>query len=109
MKKFLFAVLMLAASVAHALDATVTWDAPMTFTDGTPISGSVLYKLYDRVGLINTTTATSFYVGGAAADRNCWTITATVNGQESAHSVEACKTTAPVVRIPSAPTNTKAK
>jgi hypothetical protein len=94
-----------AAASAFALDATLSWTAPVKFTDGSNISKPITYSIYNRAGRIQSNiTATSFFIGGAPADQNCWRVTATVDGVESAKSVEACKSL-----VPRAPAGISAK
>jgi fibronectin type 3 domain-containing protein len=101
-----------ACSVASSatLSATLTWTAPTTNADGTPISGALTYDVYQGAsgaetkvasGVTGTTWAAS--TGLVAGATVCWKVTA-VNaaGVEGGASNEACKS---FPETPSAPTN----
>lgn len=97
--------------------ATWMWSAPTAFTDGTPIpsTDTITYNLYlgsapgaeaatpAQTG-ITALTATS--TGFSAGQEVCGNLTAVVNGLESAHSNEACKT---FPAVPNPPTGLTVK
>lgn len=114
MKVFFWSFLLLASSVVVAApQAVLTWTAPTTNTDGTPITGTLTYNVYQgakgaegatpvQSGLSAlTVTITAGLVDGSTT---CWQVTAVEGGQESVKSNEACKTFPPATPI--APTLT---
>jgi hypothetical protein len=78
--------------------ATITFDAPTTYTDGSLIESPISYFVYQgargatkpQVATI-TGTSTTITTGLQAGQEYCWEVTAVVNGVESARSNEACK------------------
>lgn len=104
------------AQSTSADTATWSWTAPTTFVSGTaiPSTDAITYNLYIGTSGANSegttpaqarmsalTVVTSGYTPGQVV---CGQITAVVNGMESAHSNEACKT---FPLVPSAPTTLK--
>lgn len=100
------------AASAPVNTATWTWTAPADFTNGTaiPSSDAITYNLYlgtagsgseaatpALTGITADSVTTSGYVAGTTV---CGEVTAVVNGMESAHSSEACKSFAPVPKAP---------
>lgn len=87
--------------------ATLTWVAPTAYTDGSAISSPITYTVYQGAkGSPSKTIAQANLTGltltlsGLAPSVICWEVTATVAGQESAHSAEVCKS----FLVPSVPT-----
>lgn len=81
--------------------ATLTWTAPTTNTDGTPITGTLSFNVYQgptgaegatpvQTGLSGT--SVTITLGLADGTTVCFKVTAVEGGQESAKSNEACKT-----------------
>lgn len=96
---------LLFAACAHAQaapnKATITFVAPATRLDGTPITGALSYNVYQgvgpgtaktKVGTI-TTTSTVIQTGLLSSTNYCWQVTAFegASGPESAMSNEGCK------------------
>lgn len=116
MKKIsiLAAGLLLSASVLAANTATLGWTGPTTYTDDTPIVGTLSYNIYQgvqgqpkvKVGSATTATVT-ISTGLNNGATYCWTVTAVQGTNESAPSNETCKTF-PLVP-PNAPTGLTAK
>lgn len=108
MKKYFFVliVLLLAVSSAYAGEATVTWDAPTTNADGTPISYFVgNYKVYygpssgnytNSVTLVSTNSTVTYIVTNLPDNQLLYfAVTATNTlGNESGYSNEVSKSTA---------------
>lgn len=97
---------------------TWSWNAPTAFTSGIaiPSTDTITYNLYigtagslseaatpALAGITADTVTTSGYVSGATV---CGEVTAVVNGEESARSVEACKQ---FPLVPNPPGNVTAK
>lgn len=108
--KHLVWMLLLASGLAFAgPQATLSWGAVTSYTDGSPISTPVTYTVYQGLqGAAKTVaqtgiTATSLVVssGLSGGTTVCWELTATAGGQESAHTAEACKTFP--VQVPQTP------
>ena len=90
---------------------TVSWVAPTTYTDGTPLTGAITYNLY----LMNQSTTTPYVTGitstsslrsGLSAGTKCYAVTAVVNGVESAQSESVAVM---VTAAPSPPTGLTVK
>ncbi len=104
MKRFQFCfgliLLALSAQAQSVPSATISFTAPTTYTDGTPIvAGTVItYGVWQglkgatkvRVATI-TSTSTTISTGLLPGSEYCWTVTAIINGVGSAQSNEACK------------------
>jgi fibronectin type 3 domain-containing protein len=94
--------LMCVAATSHAQaanQAVLTWTAPTTYSDGTPLPASGLaYKVYrglsgaTKTVIASPTTTTYTDTGQAQGTTVCYQVSATLAGQESALSTEACKT-----------------
>lgn len=114
---FFFASAFIQAQAAGP-SATLTWTAPTTNTDGTPITGTLTFNVYQgsgasvsactlgttavQTGISGTTvTVTSGLADGTTA---CFAVTAVEGGVESAKSNTATKTFPPAT--PLAPTLT---
>lgn len=92
-----------AISLAYADPAVISFQAPTTYTDGTPIPAGTAftYGVYQapqgqplvKVATITgtTTTITTGLTPGATF---CFAVTAIINGQESAQSNQQCKLSA---------------
>lgn len=105
----LFAMLMPSAHAATPASATVSFSAPTTYTDGTSIASTstITYSVFMGLkgqpkGTVASivTTSTTITAGLSAGNTYCFEVSATVAGQESAHSNEQCKTFA--LPVPSA-------
>lgn len=103
LKRLLFLVAMLPMLVqaqATTPQFVVTWTPPTTNTDGTLITLPISYQLYTgpagkEVKTGNPVTAPPYVVNNPAplpGQTLCATITATVNGQTSVQTAEACGT-----------------
>lgn len=94
--------------------ATWSWSAPTQYTDGSaiPSTTAITYNLYlgtagpgseaatpAQTGITALTATSSGY---SAGENVCGTLTAVANGQESAHSSEACKAFPAVPKAPAA-------
>lgn len=100
-------VLVGGVAVAAPPSATLTWVAPTKYTDGTTIPSTVAlsYSVYQGLqGAAKTKVAAgvvpltySVTTGLSPNTTVCWEVTTTAGGQESARSVEACKTFPPQV------------
>lgn len=111
MKKFLIGALALfPVLVFAAVTLSVKWAAPTTYTDGTTISDPITYNVYvgatgAEVKSQSALTATQATIAATANVQQCATITAVVNGVESAQSAEGCATKGfPVPSAPGKPT-----
>ena len=87
------------ASGVNAGSATLTWDAPSTLTDGTPLTGPLVYKLYygtapgQYTTVVEVGSATSYTVQNLAAGSYYFVVTACdILGYESVYSNEVSKT-----------------
>lgn len=106
----LFLSLLVLPLTAHAGSARLSWIPPTQNTDGSAITGAITYSIYGAVQgapkvLIASGISGTSYTHTAATNGTtfCYTATATVAGQESAQSAEACKAIPPAV--PNPPTN----
>lgn len=75
----------------------ITWTAPTSWSDGTPLGTvSLSYQVYaggapgSEVKLGTATTATTYTVTPVANSTQCFQVTAIANGIESVKSGEAC-------------------
>lgn len=110
--KLLPAVLLLFPLAALAANtATLSWQAPTTFSDGSPVGSTpITYNVYQglqgqaktKTQSAVTQTSATVSSGLAAGNTYCFTVTAVANSLESAPSNEACKTFPQVA--PAAPT-----
>ena len=93
---------------------TLTWMAPTTNTDGSAIAGPITYNIYS--GATKTGTMAKV-VSGLTATQNlaanptqpCYSVTAVVNGLESAQSGVVCVTGGVVVSNPNPPGQVQCK
>lgn len=98
-----------AASLAGTPSAVLSWVAPTTFTDGSPLTGTVTYNVYQGPTGAETLTTTGVTAltwsanpaSLTAGSSICWTVTAVVGGVESAPSNEVCKSFPKVSSPPS--------
>jgi hypothetical protein len=101
MIKTVFALVALAvAGIAYAVSTTsaaLSWTAPTTNTDGTAITATLTYNVYQglsgalvKVQSNLTTAATTITTGLTANTTQCFAVTAIANGVESAQSTPAC-------------------
>lgn len=106
---FLALILISPAAFAQASTATVSWTAPTKNTDGSAITATITYNLYQGVQgstltkvqsnlATNSATVTAALTPGTT---QCFTVTAVTNGVESAQSLSAC--TAIAFPTPGAP------
>lgn len=88
-------------SIAQAQEprsATIEFEAPTEYTDGTPITDPISYRVYQGarggekqlIGTI-TETQTTINSGLERGREYCWHVTAVVGGEESEPSNEGCK------------------
>lgn len=81
-------------------DACLSWSAPTQYTDGTPVTKPVSYRVY-RDGVLAATTTQLFHeFKNEASGQRCYYVTAVVESVESLPSGTGCK----LVR-PAAPTD----
>lgn len=104
---FTFVLAFMVAPLAHAADVTINCVPPTSYTDNTPISaGTVItFKIYGALQgvskqLLDTKTTCAFTRTNVAVGTQCYDVTASVAGAESAHPAEVCKTVAPPVPNP---------
>lgn len=94
---------------AHAGSVALTWIAPTTNIDNTPIVGAITYRVFGGVQaqtktLLATVTGTSYtHTSAPNGTTYCYVVRAVVGGVESADSNERC-TTIPA-SVPNPPTN----
>jgi len=98
MKKLFYLALIFGCSAAFSQTATVTWTAPTKNTDGSAITATLTYNLYQGVqgasltkvqsGLASTSATVT--TGLTQGTTQCFTVTAVVNAAESAQSTSAC-------------------
>lgn len=91
-----------AAAQTTAHTAAVSWTAPATNTDGTAITGTLTYTLYQgtqpatgtatlasvQTGI--TTASATVTAGLTPGTTQCFAVAATANGVASAQSAQAC-------------------
>lgn len=96
------AILAAQAQTATTHSAAVSWTAPTTNTDGSAITGTLTYTLYQgtqpatgtatlasvQTGL--TAASATVTTGLTAGSTQCFAVTATANGVASAQSGQAC-------------------
>jgi len=86
----LILIIMLAGCEARTAALTVSWDAPTTNTDGSPLTDLAGYNVYINGTQVGTTQEVSFPVTLGNGSQ-CATVTAIdTNGNESAQSAAAC-------------------
>jgi hypothetical protein len=93
----------MAQSAVAAPSAVLTWTAPTTFTDGTPITGTITYNVYQgtaanaltKVATGVTTLTDTISTGLVDGATYYWSVTAVVNGVESAQTAPVSKTFSP--------------
>lgn len=103
MKKLLVLLLALPAfaQTISPYSASLSWTAPTANTDGSAITGSLTYNIYQgasgalgatpvQTGI--TTTSATITAGLSAGATVCFAVTAVEGGVESAQSAQACKT-----------------
>ena len=97
MSKFLGILLTLFASVATAGSATLTWTAPLTNTDNSPLIGPVTYSVYEGASgvsknlVVSGLTGLTYTVGGlVGGSKPCFVVVDVVAGILSAASNETC-------------------
>lgn len=102
----------LGALAATPNQAVLSWTAPTTYSDGTPVTDPITYTVYQGLqgqpkakGPTGITATTVTISTGLLSGRTyCWAVTAaTATSPESAPSAEACKTFPPAA--PEAPAN----
>lgn len=78
--------------------ATLAWDAPTTKTDGTPLTGQTVYRLYygttpgNYTAVLNVGSVTTYTVVNLASGSYYFAVTACIaNGLESAYSNEVSR------------------
>jgi hypothetical protein len=108
MKFHVVALLVLITSVTQAQSSssqvTVSWTAPTLNTDGSTITGTVSYNLYEGTSTSGPWTKVQGQLSAVAeelstiATGSCFAVTAVVGGVESALSTAVC------IKQPDAPT-----
>lgn len=73
-------------------DVCLEWTAPSTFVAGNPILDPITYKLYRNGLLVGSLALTTTTITNEQTGRQCYRVTAVVNGVESTQSNELCKT-----------------
>lgn len=116
MKRLSSLVLLLLAFPLHAATLNISWTAPTTCTDGTPISGCAITKYTVYSGLqgqaktvLGTTgpTVTTFSAANTGPGNWCIQVSASSSGGEGPLSSEACKLVpVPAPGAPGTPTLT---
>jgi hypothetical protein len=108
----------LAAAPAHAVDVSVACSPPAKYTDGTiiPVGTNMAFKFFGALQgqakqlLTPVALGTCAFTQAAAVSGTyCYEVTAIAGGQESDHSLEACKAVTvakPKPEAPEAPTIT---
>lgn len=96
------------APIAHATDVKVTCLAPTTYVDGTSITGAVTFSLYNALKgatkvFKDEQPACSFTQTNVGVGNQCYAVSASVAGVESAQTVEACTVVAPPPKQPNPP------
>jgi hypothetical protein len=104
MKRLFLPLLLLATAVLAQTTpntANLSWTTPTTNTDGSAISGSVTFNVYESIQgsaptgspIATGLTAASDAISTGLADgsTDCFNVTAVVAGQQSAFSNQACK------------------
>lgn len=96
-------------TTAASITAALSWVAPTTNVDGTPITGSLTYNVYQ--GAINavtlvqsgiTGTSVVISTGLTSGTTQCFAVVANEAGTASSESAETCK----VIPVPTPPTET---
>lgn len=81
------------ASKSAGSTAVLTWQAPVSNTDGTPIAAgsTITYSVYQGATKVATgLTVLTFTSAPLAVGNVCWTVTDTIGGIESAQSPQVC-------------------
>lgn len=95
MKPLVF-LAMLIAGQAFSQQAVLTWTAPTTHTDNTPIVLPITYQVEKQAGtswdVLTTTSALTYTQTGLAVGEHCYRVRAVVNSAVSDPSNAACKT-----------------
>jgi hypothetical protein len=89
---------LLAAGVASAATASLSWTPPTANVDGSAITGTITYNVYQgvqgatpaKVQSALTTASATVTAGLTPGTTQCFTVTAVVNGVESAQSNSGC-------------------
>lgn len=92
-------------------DATLSWGMPVAWDDGTLITTPVTYNVYQattKSRIATGLTKPTFFIGGIQPGKNCWYVTAVVEGTEGVPTESVCKVTRAAGSKPSAPVNPKA-
>lgn len=103
MKSLIITLLCASATALAATpnQAVLSWTAPTTYTDGTPVTDPITYTVYQGLQgetkvKVGSTAAVTYSVGtGLLTGKTyCWAVTAAVTAdptKESTPSAEACK------------------
>jgi hypothetical protein len=98
------------AQAANTTQAALSWTAPTAFADGSAITGTITYNVYQgptgalvKVQTGVTSPAATVTSGLTAGTTQCFAVTAVINSIESAQSNTACA--AIPFPTPGAPTN----
>lgn len=97
-----FALLAALPAYAQTHTAALAWTAPTTNTDGSAITGTITYNVYQatqtgttaptlaKVQSGITGTTLTITAGLTPGTTQCFAVTAVVNAQESAQSAQSC-------------------
>ena len=102
-----------AQAISAPLSSVLSWTAPTTFTNGSPITGTITYNIYQGASgaeaSVQTgvaTTSVTITTGLSAGSTVCFQVTAVVGGVESSRTTEVCET---FPAQPNPPTNLTVK
>jgi len=98
-----------AQSAPAVASTTLSWTAPTTFSDGTPIAGTITYNVYAGATPATLAKVLSAVAGtsttATAPTQPCYAVSAVVAGVESTLSDAVCWGAVP--KVPARPTNVK--
>lgn len=73
-------------------DACISWTATSEYTDNTPITRPITYKILRNGVMVSTTISVSTQLVNEPTGRQCYRVVATVDNVDSAQSNEICRT-----------------
>lgn len=88
---FLAVVLALSTPTFSESPVTLDWEAPITWTDGTPIVTPITYNVYRGSSQVTTVTGTTWTSSAEPRGNQCYTVTAVTLNKESDQSNQKCK------------------
>ena len=102
-----FLLLLFGCSTVQAADVTVTWDAPTTYVDGSPIDAPLRFWVKENGAQVGTETATTWTGADRAPGNYCYEVLAVVqkNGIDYASAPSPATCTDIVQPEPDSPTN----